>query len=335
MSPERDETGLIRYRMLQPLREHGLERLGQSGRLTATAHHHAEWFSRRADQVAEVAKGPGEADAFEQLDAEIADFRSAMHHLLDSGDFGAVARMASALIRYWFARYLGWEAMRWLHQALAGDLEIDTRLAALSAAGWAGYLTASYEKAEASYERCLRLARDSGSKLREAEALYGLARIHLPRRFRNGNRLLRQSLQIFEEVGAEAQIAECRLWIGLAAADEGDTDAAEGFLTDAIADLDRLGHLMLVSVGHRYLSLSAWYGGDEAAARHHLEWPSRWLELRMTSGRSEERSSSEGWSRADGGIRLSPPWRSPGPCIPFPSRTTSTSAWSRSGRSRP
>ena len=270
LSPERDGAGLLRYRMLQPLREHGLERLREADLHEATAIRHAAWFGRRAHQVAAAAKGPGEADAFERLDAEIADFRSAMHHSLARNESEAVATMASALLRYWFARYLGWEAMHWLHQALSGDLDIDTRLAALSAAGWAGYLTASYDEAEDSYERCLRLARRAGNKLREAEALYGLARIHLPRRFRDGDSLLRESLALFEEIGADSQAAECRLWIGLAAADEGDTDSAEEFLTDAITELDRLGHRMLVSVGHRYLSLSAWYDGNEAAARHHL-----------------------------------------------------------------
>ncbi len=270
LTPERSSSGGIHYRMLQPLREHGLERLRQSGLLDATAARHSDWFGRRAERVANIARGPGEAEAFEELDAQIADLRSAMHRLLESGAFEAVATMASALTRYWFARYLGWEAWHWLHEALSGDLDIDTRLAALSAAGWAGYLTASYEQAEADYASCLRLAQGSGNRLREAEALYGLARIHLPRRFRNGNRLLRQSLGIFEEIGAESLAAECRLWIGVAAADEGDTDIAEEFLTDAIADLDRLGHRMLVSVGHRYLSLSAWYDDDEIAARHHL-----------------------------------------------------------------
>ena len=194
-----------------------------------------------------------------------------MRHLLDSGRHPEVATIAIALGGYWFTRYLGTEAQRWLGEALTGDLDSDLRMKALAAAGWAAYLTADYLQAEARYEECLALARATHDRQREAEALYGLARIHLPRWERDGGTLLLAALSIFDEVGAELQAAECRLWLGLRAANAGQVEDSTRWLNESTEVLEQSGHRGLVSVGYRYLSLAAWYSDDEATARRQLE----------------------------------------------------------------
>lgn len=265
-----ERMGLVRYRMLEPLREHARAGLDPDS-LGTLAERHADWFLERATEVGRLAKGPEEAAFLAEVDEDLVDLRATMRHLLDVGRPEAVATIAMSLSRYWFTRYLGTEAQRWLTEALAGDMDPDIRLGALSAAGWAAYGTAAYDQAESHYEECLRLATSTGDRHREAEALYGLARIHLPRRTRDGEALLREALAIFDEVGAELHAADCRLWLGLRAANAGQTEAAVPWLSESIGVLESLGHLGNVSVGHRYLSLAAWYDGDEAAARRQVD----------------------------------------------------------------
>ena len=265
-----ERMGMVRYRMLEPLREHARRGLDPDS-LRMLADRHAGWFVERATAVARLAKGPQEAAFLAGVDEDLADLRAAMRHLLDAGRPEAVATIAMSLSRYWFTRYLGTEAQRWLAEALAGEMAPEIRMGALSAAGWAAYGTAAYDQAEAHYEECLGLAQSTGDRHREAEALYGLARIHLPRRTRDGAALLREALAVFDEVGAELQSAECKLWLGLRAANGGHVNDAVPWLTESIGALERLGYLGLVSVGHRYLSLAAWYDGDEAAARQQAD----------------------------------------------------------------
>lgn len=267
----RSADGQMRYRMLEPLREHGLDRLRRGGRSASIRDRHAGWFLSRAADVARLAKGPSEATSFLQLDEEIADFRAAMRHLFDSHRPSHMTEVATALSRYWFARYQGREAHRWLDEALRAELTDSARLSTLAATAWAAYSTASYAVAEDRYEECLDLARSSGDRRWEGEALYGLARIHLTRRYRDGESLLHDALFCFDEIGAEPQAAECRLLIGLKAANAGETSTARRWLEKAVENLDRCGYKMLVSVGHRYLSLAAWYADDEEDARRHLE----------------------------------------------------------------
>lgn len=267
LSVEAAPDGTRRYRMLEPLREYARQRRP----LEATiADRHAAWYASRAHDVAAFARGPEEGRSFHQIDGEIGDFRQAMRHLLAIGRHGETADIAIALQRYWFARYLGWEAQRWLAEALTGDLG-DKRVATLLSAGWASYSVASYSLAEVYYEEALALARNESDPLAQAHATYGLARIHLPRRFRDGEALLHRALELFEQTGTMLEASECRLWLGLRAANRGDSEEARQWLKTAITELDQLGYRRLVSVGHRYLSLTAWYDDDEAGARSHLE----------------------------------------------------------------
>jgi tetratricopeptide (TPR) repeat protein len=137
--------------------------------------------------------------------------------------------------------------------------------------GWASYSVASYALAEVYYEEALELALTEPDPLAQAQATYGLARIHLPRRFRDGEALLHQALDLFEQTGTALEASECRLWPGLRAANRGDSEEARQWLKAAITELDRLGYRRLVSVGHRYLSLAAWCDDNEEMARFHLE----------------------------------------------------------------
>ncbi|MGH8911604.1 MAG: ATP-binding protein, partial [Acidimicrobiia bacterium] len=270
LTVERPESGPVRYRMLEPLREHAKAGLSADS-LGLIRERHAAHFVERAVTIEDRAKGPGEAATFREIDEEIADFRAAMRHLLDGQRHADAALIAASLGRYWFVRYLGSEAQRWFSDALEGELDPHVRLAALSAAGWAAYGMADYEQAESRYHECLELARTAGDRGREGEALYGLARIHLPRRSRSGEALLGQALSIFDSTGAELQAAECRLWLGLRAANAGQVPAAIEWLNESITVLERFGYLGLLSVAHRYLSLAAWYAADESSARRHLE----------------------------------------------------------------
>lgn len=271
LATEHTIDGRVRYRMLEPLREYGWRRLVAAERGDSTSQLHAGCYLERAGLVQDLATGPGEAASLADLDSEIPDYRKAMRYFLDTGHPEEAARISIALSRYWSARYLAWEALRWLDEALDGEMGNEVRISAYLAAGWTAYLGASYEVAEGHYSRCLELAATIGDRLAEARALYGLARIHLPRRLRDGEPLLRQALATFVTEGAEVEAAECRLWIGLRAANAGDAATAYSSLKEALETLERHGYMVLVSIAYRYLSMTAWYEGNERSSRFFLD----------------------------------------------------------------
>ncbi len=107
-----------RYRMLETLREYGIERLAEQGTLDAVrdlaARHLAGLVARHDPQL----RGPGQLAALRVMRAEYDNALAALRHLCDSGDDAAVT-LAMNLSWYWqmFGRHA--DAAYWLAEALA------------------------------------------------------------------------------------------------------------------------------------------------------------------------------------------------------------------------
>ena len=267
---ERGEGGATRYRMLEPVREH--VRLHQPDDGYRLEDAHADWFRRRAEELgAEISRETDPARAQAQVDLELADHRAALRHLLDSGRAEEAAVLATNLTNYWFARYLGWEATRWLDEALEGEVSDPVRVAATWTAGWAAFTRAEYDVSTARYEECRRLAEAIGDRSHVAWTLYGLGRIDESRRPAEGRRLLDEAAALFEELGDARGLAECHLAIGYVAALAGDTTEAPGLLSSARASLQLDGLLRSISLCRQGLSMVGWYSDDPEAALSHAD----------------------------------------------------------------
>ncbi|HEX8346377.1 MAG TPA: BTAD domain-containing putative transcriptional regulator [Actinoplanes sp.] len=107
-----------RYRMLETLREYGVERLAEQGTLDAVrglaARHLTDLVARYDAQL----RGPGQLPALRVVRAEYDNALAALRHLCDTGD-GAAVTLAMHLCWYWqmFGRHA--DAAYWLGEALA------------------------------------------------------------------------------------------------------------------------------------------------------------------------------------------------------------------------
>ena len=269
---ERHADGSMRYRMLEPVREYARDRLSDRGLAHEIGERHARWFLRRATELGAVLwQETDPAGPQAQLDAELADHRAAMRHLLDRGDHESAANLATALTGYWFARYLGWEAIRWLEEALAGEMSDAVRVRASWTAGWASYSRADYATATARYEESRDLAIRIGDRGSHGRALFGLGRIDLPRRPERGRDLMEEALALFAGAGMEREQGDCLLALGFTAAGAGRVDEAMGLLNEAHDVLEACGSLRSLAICRRYMSLCAWYADDRESAVHHVE----------------------------------------------------------------
>jgi predicted ATPase/DNA-binding SARP family transcriptional activator len=277
LTAERQDDGALRYRMLEPVREYGHEHLVEFGMNGEVHDRHARWYLERAVALGEVVDretDPAAAQAV--IDTELADHRAAMRWLLDAGDHESVATLATALTGFWFARYLGSEAIRWLDEALAGSMSERVRVKALWTAGWAAYSKADYAAATVRYDECRALASAIGDHASEGRALFGLGRIELPRNPERGHRHMRDALEALSVQPARTRDrGDCLVALGITAAMGGRVDEARSFLGDARSIMEECGSLRSLSIIHRYLSLAAWYDDDADAARHHLELAER------------------------------------------------------------
>ncbi|MFJ3791667.1 AfsR/SARP family transcriptional regulator [Kitasatospora sp. NPDC090091] len=112
-----------RYVLLESIAAYARDRLHEAGEFAATAARHAVHFRDLAEQAEAHLRGPRQQLQLALLDAESANIRAALDHLLRTGDQAGAARMAAALCPWWLLRGRLHEARR----ALAAVLEAGAR----------------------------------------------------------------------------------------------------------------------------------------------------------------------------------------------------------------
>lgn len=179
--------------------------------------------------------------------------------------------MVSNLENYWFARYQGWDATRWVDQVLKAEVSDRVRMEVSWTGGWAAFTRAEYEAAESHFEVCRSLAEQAGDRRYVAWAFYGLGRVEQFRRPEAARRLLDEATEIFSELGDVRGRAECQLAVGYVAALAGDTTQAPQLLSSALEALHQDGLIRSISIGRQALSMVGWYSDDPEAALRHAE----------------------------------------------------------------
>ena len=124
--------GSIRYRMLETLRELGLERLVGSGEAEAARRQHAEYFLALAEQSEAELKGPRQAQWAESLEQDHDNLRAALGWTVERRETEMALRLSGALWLFWEVRGHVGEGQRWLDRCLALGGEGDSVSAALA-----------------------------------------------------------------------------------------------------------------------------------------------------------------------------------------------------------
>ncbi len=169
---EAANDGRMRYRMLEPVRQYGLERLEMSGEVQEVRRRHAEFFLALAEEAEPWLRGPEQAAWFVRLDAENDNLRAALSWLLEQGKGELALRLSGALGEFWHARGHLEEGRRWLEATLARGDDAPARIKALLHAGWMAWEQLDYERSVALGEEALALAREQGDSAATARALY-------------------------------------------------------------------------------------------------------------------------------------------------------------------
>lgn len=101
-----------RYRLLEPLREFGGDRLRARGGLGVAEERHLDWFRDLAERGAAGLEGPDEASWSDWLARDHDNFRAAHRTALDRGDVDSALRIVCALREYAF-RSIQYEITTW------------------------------------------------------------------------------------------------------------------------------------------------------------------------------------------------------------------------------
>ncbi|RYE41362.1 MAG: protein kinase [Hyphomicrobiales bacterium] len=122
----REEHGsVVRFRMLETLRDYGFEKLQQSGEDIALRRRHRDWYLALAIEAEAEWISARQLDWIARLKREQPNLREALEFSIDDDPAGGL-RTATAMYVFWASQGLYSEGRRWLGQLLARQSGLPT-----------------------------------------------------------------------------------------------------------------------------------------------------------------------------------------------------------------
>ena len=269
--PEMDEP---RYRMLETIREFGLERLAGSGEEDETRHRHAVFVRDLAESLSEQVFLPNPERVLPRLDAVHDDVRLALRWAEAIGEAVLGLRLARAMVNYWAIRSHLHEGQAWLERALGrGESSPSAeRALALGGLGWLAQYQGDLDRAETALAEGVRVAVAVGARITEGRLRNELAVVLLHRsRHTEAAAMMDQALALTRElermtIGGPLAVSLAYARRGLIAHVSGDLAGAAAYLEEAERRLRALGHAWGLSETLPYLGDVARDRGDLAGA---------------------------------------------------------------------
>ena len=166
-----------RYWMLETIREFAADRLEELEDLVELRDRHAAWYVALGERARPELRARRGREWHDRLDAEHANLRAALEHMLASQDRESVLRLSGAIWMFWATRGHWTEGRRFLAAALAlnGDVNpellIDAYWGAAILAIWQGDVDEGEQRAT----DLLELSRKEALPRAEAVAVHTLA----------------------------------------------------------------------------------------------------------------------------------------------------------------
>ncbi len=186
-----------RHRLLEPVRQYALERLGHSGEQEGVRRRHANWCVELAEAAEPELTGRDQAWWMDLLETEHDNLRAALGWFFGAGETELTLRLASALWMFWHTHGYLSEGRRWLNGALA--------------------------------------AADTSPRRRRATALFGAGQLALfQREYEPAERLLEESLSVYREIDDKEGIVTALIRLGYTALLGGrNQESIPGYLGEA------------------------------------------------------------------------------------------------------
>jgi predicted ATPase/class 3 adenylate cyclase len=225
----------LRVVLLETVREYALERLSELSEADAIGRRHAQYYLELAELAESELKGPRQEAWYQQLEADLDNFRATLAWFLTHQDAEVTARLAWALTDLWESHGHLSEGLRWL------DAALDQR--------------------------------DNLSRPALAKALFGKAYLLLNASDHHGqaDTLLEESLRLFQELGDTTLTISALSMLGWAAEQAGEVDRGLDLRERAVALARGQNDRLNLATALSNLGLSLLMTDDHARARAPLE----------------------------------------------------------------
>jgi len=268
-----ERAGETRYRLLETVRQYGLEKLAASGEADAVHQAQTRYLIALAERAQAGLAGPEQARWIERLDAERDDLRAVLDRQLAEAPETA-GRLAGLLWPFWSRRGAYQEARIRLERAaaLADQMSPAVRVGVLTGAGVLAFLQCDYLLAGSRLEDALRLNHELGDRRGVATVLQRLGSIAREQgRYGDARRQHERSQAVWEELDDRSGVAASLDYLGFVAWLEGDNARAEELGARALATFRATGEAQEAAAVLINLGAAAGYADDTPLARRRLD----------------------------------------------------------------
>jgi non-specific serine/threonine protein kinase len=291
-----DSGGAVRYRMLETLRQYGLEHLRLGGDEAQVRRRHRDHYLRLADRIEQQWFGRDQVVLFGSAREEHPNLRAAMEYsLAEPGQATAAMHMAAALYSYWITCGLLQEGFHWLERALEGDPRRGLQRAeALWATGFLTLIGGNPKVLASSPTRraddiaikggemhvatsmlgeCLEIAAELNSQEWTAHATYTLGfGILIGSQDPTGFSMLTDGIEMERQLGSSnPRLCFAQYMLAEALTLGGLTEQAIPIGEECLATCRAVGDEWLQSWIHLFLGLGRWIQEEHTQASAHLE----------------------------------------------------------------
>ena len=263
-------SGEPRFRMLETIREYGLECLTASGEEPAVRRAHAHYYLGLAEAAESALAGPAQATWLERLEEEHDNLRAALRWATEGGAAEEGLRLAGALCEFWLVRgYLreGWEWLRHVLRLATASTHTTARVKVLTGAGHMAHNLGDYAAAWALFEESLALGRACGDMRGIATALNNLGWVATHRGdFTEARALSEESLALGWELGTTESIATSLNNLGFVAYFQGAYAAAAALHQESLEQWRALGDKRGIAIASCNIGRIAHRQGDYGRA---------------------------------------------------------------------
>jgi excisionase family DNA binding protein len=283
-----DSATMLRFGMLETVREFALERLAASGEEEETRERHASWAIQFGDDAWRTLwQQPLRLADLDRVEAEHDNLRAALGWLADAGDGGRALRLTTSLTPFWYLHSHRMEGLARLRRALslAPAESIPTNLAARGSYCIA-LLSDNVEEVHPALLESMRLLRASGDRWEIAIVLHFLAIIaSVNGRHDEATTLGEEALTLFASLKKPERISDLQCILGRAAYARGQIDRAFRLLTASLQLAREVDDPYAIGQALNALALVNVDRGDLGpAATHFGEALSTWLEVGSKDG---------------------------------------------------
>jgi predicted ATPase/DNA-binding SARP family transcriptional activator/DNA-binding CsgD family transcriptional regulator/Tfp pilus assembly protein PilF len=259
------EQGVPRFRMLEPVRQYGRERLEESGAAEWVRERHAKYYLALAQEAEPELEGADQIRWMDRLEAEHDNLRAVLSWALEGGQAELGLRLAGALRLFWVGRNHYREGRRWYEEGLKRGHSAPQLVRAKALVG-AGFFTVSLgdlELARERFEDGLLLYRQVGDRRGAANCARFLGWI----RFELGDweraeALFEEALPLARESGSIRETCNALSTLSYMAASRGDVKRAQALGEESLAIAREAGDTISVAYASNYLAVTAMLGGD-------------------------------------------------------------------------